>query len=254
MWPTEVGARLDKVTPIRAGCCNILSVNGARPIFIALLAACSGAPQPAPATAVPQLKVRGEVVVTEGESTTFSIELVDGPPKAALRGHVDLGAYSDKATITPSEFELSPTQYSAAMTITGTVDADSNDESFDMFAKLDGASSAQPFPVLVIDRDSQRPIPSTWKIAMNPSTTASFAVRLTQSPSTPISISVQSADNESAFASPQTLTFSDADYSVPQTVTVTATQNLGRNPTSIGLFSDLPTATVVVVSAANAGS
>jgi hypothetical protein len=185
-----------------------------------------------------ELLVPNGVTVTEGQSSTFELRLLDPPPKSRLRGAIGpAAADSDKVLVTPSEFDLSPTSYPELITITALVDLDAMDESIHMGAAIYG-DIGHDFWVYIIDTNIQHIVPDSWDITMPPASTATVGIRLTQPPSAALTVALASSDDGVAAVSPTTMVFGAANYDVAQPATIDSTAagfaSIGLSPPLTG--------------------
>ena len=134
-------------------------------------------------------------------------------------------------TFTPANYAIDE-----SITVTGMQDSDTvnNTTTIDFTAPGVTATSLM---VQVTDDDVLGIVTSTSSLPATEGGTASFTVQLTQQPPGTTTINVASALMTVATVSPATLTFTTADYNIPQTVTVTAVNDddVADNATNITL-------------------
>ena len=209
-------------------------------IVVTTLFGCGGTPEQPD---FPKLLLPGTVYVTEGQSSTFLLKVTNPPPTSELRGQIDSDVTGvGKVTVTPSEFDLSPTNYPEPITITALADSDAMDDQIGMGAAIYG-DITHSFDVFIVDTDAQHVLPSTWYLTMHSADTATPSVRLTQPPVAPVTVTLQSSEPAVASVSPTTMVFGPGDYDVCQTATVTGARN---GTTTIELFSQLTTTPIFV--------
>lgn len=159
------------------------------------------------------------VYVMEGGSTSFGLALAadpGGPITMTL-------ASSDAAlaTVQPATLTFAA-NWSVAQTVTVTAPADADDLDEDLTLHLGGLHAlATVVPVVVLDVDRQNFVISPAGLELiEGGSDGSLTVRLTQPPTGTLAIAVTPANPNIATVSSTTLTFTAADYAVPQSVTV----------------------------------
>ncbi len=171
------------------------------------------------------------LTITESTSGQLNVVLNDEP-----EGTVTLSVVSenlDEATVTPAALTFDGTDWNVSkpITISGVQDKiDDGNYVVGIRVTVDQANSVPGFagnllgPVTIVDIDTAGiTVDSGSGLSVDEdATTDSFTVVLNSKPATgTVAIDVASSDAGEATVSPTTLTFTDANWDTPQTVTVT---------------------------------
>ena len=209
-------------------------------VLIAAAAGCSGSTNAEwPNIAFPPL-----VVVTAGSTTMFELSL-EATPTSQVKGFL---APEDQsiATVTPTEFEMSPTNYPAVMTLHGTGHGSTR---FDG-RMADDSAGFSGGGVIVVDPASLTVLATNWNVIMGTSSNATFGIRLTQPPPSATTIAVVAGANSTSTSlvalDPESLIFDASNYDVVQTVAVTSNAEVGWTFVDLRPTNGIPAQTVVV--------
>ena len=160
------------------------------------------------------------LTVNEGSSTTLSVRLAFQPPSdvtiTAASGATNV------ATVGPTTLTFTPTNYSQlqALTVAGVSDVNVVDDTTTITLSAAGLADVQvPTTVVDINQVAMQVTPSTLTLTEG-GAAASFTVVLTQQPAAATTVTLASSDIGAATVSAGTLTFSTANWNVPQTVQV----------------------------------
>jgi hypothetical protein len=192
---------------------------------------------------VPDLVLPSSINVVEANWTSYVAEpgyTLD----AEVRVTFDLGRHSDRLQVSPQTFTLSPTIRSQEIRFIGLGDANSDDESVEIYVSSEGGSAS--IEVALLDQQVQRAIPSFWNFTMEPDSTAFLDVHLTQPPDAPATVRVMSNDTFEVYGKPFELVFDGTNFDLPQTITLTSRPELARGPVEVFLFSDFAMSTIVI--------
>lgn len=130
----------------------------------------------------------------------------------------DVGA----ATVTPTTLTFTPANWATPQTITiaPVNDGDTANEAVTVTASAAGLAP-QDISVAVTDDDVQRIVLTPTALSVNEGATATFTVALGADPVATTTVALTSSNPSAASLSVGSLTFTSADFAVPQTVTVT---------------------------------
>ncbi len=169
---------------------------------------------------IPELNFPGEVTVTEGDSSTFVLSTADFSHGNAA------GVFISKnpaVTATPSNFDLSPSTPSLMVTVTAAADSNSTNERAAMTVWISGSVGSPGMSIQVVDTDAQNVIADPWTLMLSPSTVGTFAVRMTQQPTSTVTVTLSNLSGAAIVTTmPSTLTFTPSNYNTPQICTVAA--------------------------------
>ena len=185
------------------------------------------------------------ISVNEGGTAAFTATL-SLAPAADTTVFVSSGNTA-AVTVSPTTLTFTPANYATpqAITVTGIQDPDLADDAATVTLAAAGITNAT-VAVTAIDDDAQTIVRSISSITVAEGSTATFTASLSHAPAGNLTVSVASANTAAVTVSPPTLTFTPANYAVPQTVTASGTQdaNAGSESTTISLS----TATAATVS------
>ncbi len=216
-----------------------------RGVSLAAVVACTGAcatPAPDPSITTADIVFPKIVTVTEGGSTAFRVGVAP-VPISELGGVVNT-ADSSVASVTPDQFVASASADPVMMTLYGTDDMmpDALNRGTTFTGHMDGDDAQSGGGLaLVVDKDSLNVIADPWWVIMTSASTATFDVRLTQPPSSSMTVTLELGSDSTSSTiitfEPTTLVFGPTDYNVPQSVTVTSgslsgTASIGLRPPS----------------------
>lgn len=159
------------------------------------------------------------IPVREGESGSLLASLSAQPLADVVVGV----ASSNPAKVVPSSALLTftPANYSTPqqVLVSGLEDADTNNESATITLSTAGVPS-RSVAVSVTDNDFQGIVVSDAQVTVTEGGTASFFVTLMHDPAGSLVVTLSSSNPAAATVLPTALTFSSANYAVPQQVTV----------------------------------
>ncbi len=190
------------------------------------------------------------VALTEGGATgSFNVHLAFAPTAdvTVTLASSDPGAID----VTPTTLTFTAMNYTAdqAVTLTGVTDVDTRNESGQVLLTASGIPSAQ-VNVTVTDDDVQALAVSTSAVTVTEEgAPGTFTVALAFEPNADVVVDVATADPGAVARSPAQLTFTVANYSTPQTVSVSGISDpdLQNELVNITLTTAVaPSATVAV--------
>jgi hypothetical protein len=161
------------------------------------------------------------------------------------------------ATVSPSTMTFTPANWNTPqnITVTGVADADLANESVTVTVTVNDALSSNEYdpvtdktePITVTDTNVAGFTVSTTTLTVAENAgTGTYTVVLTSQPTSNVVISNTSSATADATVSPSTLTFTNANWNVPQTVTITAVDDSIDTPAD-----DTANITVSVVDASS---
>lgn len=178
------------------------------------------------------------VTVNEGGTAAFTASL-SLAPAADTTVFVSSGNTA-AVTASPATLTFTPANYATpqAITVTGVQDPDLADDAATITLAAAGIPNAT-VAVTAIDDDAQTIVRSASSITVAEGGATTFTVNLSHAPAGNVTVTVASANTAAVTVSPSTLTFTPANYAVPQTVTANGTQdaNAGSESTTINLSS-----------------
>jgi hypothetical protein len=191
------------------------------------------------------------VTVVEGQNKTFTVSLTKMPPSTVT---VSLTSSNPaKGTVSPATLTFTPANYASAqpVTVTGVNDNDTSNEALSVLCALVGVTSRE-VAVTVTDKDVQAIVPSVATLSVAEGASGSFGVALAFDPVTPLTVSLVSANTSAISLAAPTLTFTSANYAVPQMVSVagvidanTASEVVPISLTATGVVAKTVTVTQV---------
>jgi hypothetical protein len=201
---------------------NILDVAPPSPIVVAV------GEMPAGITVTP---TSGLTTTEAGGTATFSVVL-ESPPTANVT--IDLSSSdTTEGTVLPTSVTFTPANWNTAQTVTVTGVNDSVDDDNIAYTIVTApAASADPnynglnaADVSVTNADNDTAgitvTPTSGLTTTEAGGTAAFTVVLNTQPTADVAISLSSNDATEGTAAPASLTFTPANWSTPQTVTIT---------------------------------
>jgi hypothetical protein len=159
------------------------------------------------------------ITVGEGAAKNFTVRLSNQPLPGApvtvsLSDSNSAGATISKTSLT---FDSTSWNVDQAVAVTGVPDVNLTNESATVSLTATGLATVN-VPVTVVDDDTQAALIAPGSLTINELSTGQIQVRLAFQPSSSVSISVNTGSALSA--SPNPLTFTPANYDIPQTVTI----------------------------------
>ncbi|MCA9675009.1 MAG: hypothetical protein H6708_17335 [Kofleriaceae bacterium] len=173
-----------------------------------------------------------EVDVGEGTSTTVHVALTAAPPGPVAVAVASMSPA--EATVAPDALSFDADTWATpqTVTITGTQDVDTSDDGATVTVTAAGLAPAS-IAVTVVDDDVLGIVLSSTNLGtIAEGTGGSFTVALTQQPPADVTIEVDS-NSLALTASPDALVFSPSNWSQPQTVTVSAPQDVDTADASV---------------------
>ena len=170
---------------------------------------------------------QSSVTLSEGgASPTFTVALEDAP-SADVTVSVTSGD-TGAVTVSPASLTFTASNYDTVQTVTVNPvhDSDSEDERIDITLSASGGGydNVTGSVVATVDDDDTAPLDisrDSVRLGEGYGLSQTFTVKLNQSPSGPVTVSVSSGDTGAVTVSPASLTFNASNYSTAQTVTVT---------------------------------
>ena len=163
--------------------------------------------------------------VLEDGSTTFAVHLAFNP--ASTISVLIASSNTMKATTTPTSLTFNAANFATDQTVTvnGIEDADLANESVTLLLSSAGNAPSVTVPVGVTDNDLQTLIVTPTTLGVVEQGTATFTVRLGFQPAADVTVTTATSAAAVATALPASLTFTPANFSMPQTVTVSGTDD-----------------------------
>ena len=171
--------------------------------------------------------------VAEGGSATYTVVL-DAQPSGNVVISVTKSGSTD-VTVSPATLTFSTANWSTAQTVTvaAAQDADAVNDAASITHAVVAARSADEFDavtigsvaVTVTDDDTAGVTVSETTLTVTEGGSATYTVRLNTQPTSDVVINVTKSGSPDVTVSPATLTFSTANWSTAQTVTVAAAQD-----------------------------
>lgn len=181
----------------------------------------------------------GLVTTENGGTAVFTVVLNSQPTADVTIGITSLD--TSEGTVAPASLTFTPANWSTpqAVTVTGQDDG-VRDGNVAYTIRTEAAVSADPAyngqnppDVSVTNLDNDTPgilvSPTSGLVTTENGGTAQFTVVLLSRPSSNVTIPILSDDATEGVASPSSLTFTPANWDVPQTVTVTGVDDLPRD-------------------------
>ena len=166
------------------------------------------------------------MTIDEDGSGTFTVALAT-QPTATVTVDVTSGDVAE-ATVSPQTLTFTAVNWATAQTVTvnGVDDADGTDETLDVTLDADSADTAYraladvTVAVTVDDDDAAGLVLNKTSMTIDEDGSGTFTVALATQPTATVTVDVTSGDTTEATVSPQTLTFTTANWNTAQTVTV----------------------------------
>ena len=165
------------------------------------------------------------MTIDEDGSGTFTVALAT-QPTATVTVDVTSGDTTE-ATVSPQTLTFTTANWNTAQTVTvnGVDDADGTDETLDVTLDADSADTAyralnKVVDVTVDDDDAAGLVLNKTSMSVDEDGSGTFTVALATQPTATVTVDVTSGDTTEATVSPQTLTFTTANWNTAQTVTV----------------------------------
>ncbi|ATB38540.1 hypothetical protein CYFUS_003975 [Cystobacter fuscus] len=169
------------------------------------------------------------VTLVEGGRAVFTVRLAEAPTaEVTVRVARDSGD-ADLTVVDGAELTFTPANWNQLQRVTLAA-ADDADVTADSAAFTVSAPGLSPETVQVvsIDDNTARLVLSSTALTLNEEETASLTVALSKAPSRNVSLTVARTEGDAdvRVSSATTLTFSPANWSTPQTVTVAAAKDV----------------------------
>lgn len=184
-------------------------------------------------------------VAENGGTDTFTVVL-DTPIAGSVQ--VDISSSdTDEATVSPGSLTFASDDWDTPQTVTivGVQDDHLGDDSATITANINDAASDDNYDpladqivsIILVNDDVASISPSVSNLALAEGDTGQFSVVLAAQPDSDVVVSVASEDSLYATADVASLTFTDANWDTPQTVTVTGVHDANNidNNTNINL-------------------
>ena len=190
----------------------------------------------------------GSLSIDEAGSGTFTVSLSIAPSAPVTMNIASRDTTA--ATIAPAILTFDASNYDTAMTVTVTGVNDNNTDDETLAVSVEAVSTDTGYDgltaslaVSVTDDDMPVVVVSPDSVTADENGTATFLMRLATQPSDSVTVSVIPDDITVATPAPSSLTFTTVDWSTPQIVTVTGTDDADINDDS----------TRITVTASNGG-
>ncbi|MYI02361.1 MAG: hypothetical protein F4122_07570, partial [Gammaproteobacteria bacterium] len=174
------------------------------------------------------------LTVTEGGSASYDVSLATEPSgtvTVTISGHTGTGLSLDKASLT---FDASNWSAAQAVTVSAGEDDGAGDDVDTLAHEASGGgygTVAKDLEVTTDDNDALGFAATPDKVSVaEPSGTATYKLALSSRPTAQVTVALESSDTTAAAVSPASLTFTRANWSVGQSVTVTAKDDKVDNP------------------------
>ncbi|MCY3968688.1 MAG: NBR1-Ig-like domain-containing protein [Acidobacteria bacterium] len=169
-----------------------------------------------------------QLSVAEGGTGTFTVAL-STQPTGTVTVTVTSGD-TGAATVSPASLSFTAADYGTpqTVTVTGVQDDDADNESTTVSLSASGGdygNVSSSVSVTVTDDDTQGLALSATDLSVAEGGNGTFTVALSTQPTGAVTVSVSSGDTGAATVSPASLSFTAADYSTSQTVTVAGVQD-----------------------------
>ena len=197
--------------------------------------------------------------VNEGATGTYTVKLTAQPGAIVTVSIAPPGGSG--VTVSPAVLTFTTDNWSTAQTVTVTA-AHDDDLANDMVTLTHTATGTgndtpdvEEVKVTVVDDDTAAITVSPTTLSVNEGATGTYTVKLAAQPSANVTVSVTGHNSSDVSVSPATLTFTSANWSTAQTVTVTAAHDanitndivmLAHNATGGGYNDATATVTVTV--------
>ncbi len=170
----------------------------------------------------------GSLAISEGGTGTFTVRLAFQPSGTVTvnLASTDPGA----AGVSPATLSFGPANYATPqlVTVTGVQDADIQPETATISVTGAGAPGAA-VSVSVAEDDQQQLVVSTSSLAFPETTVGGVSVSLAFQPVSTTTVTVSTSNAAVANPGPTTLTFTTANWSTPQVVSVSTTLDADYN-------------------------
>jgi len=163
--------------------------------------------------------------VLEDGTTTFAVHLAFNP--ASTISVLIASSNTMKATTTPTSLTFNAANFATDQTVTvnGIDDADLANESVTLLLSSAGNAPSVTIPVGVTDNDLQTLVVTPTTLGVVEGATSTFTVRLGFQPAADVTVTTGTSAAAVATALPTSLTFTSANFAMPQTVTVSGTDD-----------------------------
>ena len=172
------------------------------------------------------------LTVAEGGSATYTVRLNTQPTSDVV---ITVSSGNTDVTASPATLTFTSSNWGTAQTVTVSAaqDADAVNDAASIAHAVVDASSADEFDavtiagvaVTVTDDDDAGAAVSETTVTVTEGGSATYTVRLNTQPTSDVVISVTASGSSDVTVSPATLTFTTANWSTAQTVTVSAAQD-----------------------------
>jgi hypothetical protein len=182
------------------------------------------------------------VALSEAGTTSFGVRL-SAMPASNVTVNVtssDTGA----ATVAPTSLTFTTANWNSdqTVTVTGVADTDLASETVTIICSSTGLAN-RVVTATVNDDDIQQVLVTPTSLSVNEGSTASFGATLQFAPSGNVTVTVTSNNTSIATVSPATLSFTSANFNIPQTVTVTGVSDANASNESTTITASAPAVT-----------
>ena len=197
---------------------------------------------------------KSSLQINEGDKDTYTVALKTVPSADVT---VNITGATEYASIDLPSLTFTADDWNQPQTVTVTAGDDDVDREYDPVTLVhvltssgqDYAGLSQNVGVTIIDSETRGVVVSKEKLTVSEESEGSYTLVLTSEPTAPVMIAVMSS-NAAVKASPDNLTFTDSNWTVPQTVTVMArasdSAELTHQVTSMGDYASVTASSVQV--------
>jgi hypothetical protein len=175
----------------------------------------------------------GASSVIEGGTASISITLSGNP---GISRTLSLSSNNiSSVTLTPVELTFTPANWNSAQTVnlTGVQDLNALGESVTLTASGTGLVTATKSITVVDDENQSIVLAGSGSTIDEGTSSVTISVKLAYDPGTPYQVTLASSNPSSVSVSPGTLTFTSANFSTNQTVTLTGVEDANQTSESI---------------------
>ena len=169
-----------------------------------------------------------ELDVNESATATYTVQL-ESPPTETVK--VRVWRSSSGVTLSTTELTFTSADWSSpkTVTVTGADDNDSSPEAVTLTHRSSGAeydsADTKTVEVTVSDDDTPGVMVDTTSVDLTEGGTATYTVVLQTQPSAAVAVALTLTGSDDVAASPETLRFTDLNWDIARTVTVTGLQD-----------------------------
>lgn len=188
------------------------------------------------------------VSLTEGSMTTFGVRL-GAQPGGNVTVNINSGNIGS-ATVSPAMLTFTPANYATnqLVTVMAVEDANAADEAVTIGVSSTGVATVNVI-ANVDDNDTQAVLVSSSSINVPEGLTRNVNVTLAFQPTSNLTVTVTSADDQIATGMPGILTFTPGNYATPQVLVIRGTEDADITDESTSIALTAPGATAASVTA-----